>query len=762
MGENIMKGNIYYIDGSFGHINGADGKEYFFSKNDLKNCTIYQLTEGDYVEFEIVEKPNMRYDRAVDIRKKGSVSSKSKDVVVPGINPAFRFDAFTEDEKKIINRLKDELYLTHGGSEIPIARSAYRYCLAKPTQEFSLKFNLNREIVVVFADYVSFEPRSLEVATVVATEKHPKLRIDKGCQIIISRDDNIEQKLTEILKDNNFNSIVVPFSYRELLENATEGFLVERFKKYLFDVDLFLSSNPIEDDIFFFGRRDFVFDIVNKCKTNTHSGIFGLRRSGKTSLLYAVKRLLDNDGYSTVYIPCQSQLSPTTWQIALYTIINDIFAKTKIKGQINRHSKQSYVEENAAVCFENDLLTIYNEVSKPIVLLFDEVEAITFDVPNENVKWKDGEYYVRFWDAIRGFYLKNPKAISVVVAGTNPMINEVPVLKNGITNPMYGQLSKSNRGAYLLPFELMDTQNMVNTLGGYMGLNFDEHVCSDLTLDCGGHPYLIRLLCSFINGELKKQNEKRPKTIGIRFYKEALKKFEETNNATGFYLMILNILIENYPIEFNVLKEIALNGGKYISSFVDDNSLLHLLGYGLIENSDGKYSICFGTIERYLLGKYKYDRKHLSIEEQRQEINYRFNCVEIGLRKAVKNTLQITMGASAAKRIVIDAMAKHQKIGANAINNARNLTLSELFDPSVNNIYFHLLSGIIIDNFVLFENIFVGKTMKEWGNVFDKLNKARRVPSHSYPEGAANWTDDDFENFRETIKLVEEVLDAYE
>ena len=72
-----MKGNIYYIDGSFGHINGADGKEYFFRKNDLKNCTIYHLTEGDYVEFEIVEKPNLRYDHAVDIRKKRKENYKS-------------------------------------------------------------------------------------------------------------------------------------------------------------------------------------------------------------------------------------------------------------------------------------------------------------------------------------------------------------------------------------------------------------------------------------------------------------------------------------------------------------------------------------------------------------------------------------------------------------------------------------------------------------------------------------------------------------
>ena len=136
-------------------------------------------------------------------------------------------------------------------------------------------------------------------------------------------------------------------------------------------------------------------------------------------------------------------------------------------------------------------------------MLFDEIEAITFDVPSDNSNWADGTYYISFWNALRGLYLKNPNVISIVVAGTNPRINEIPVLHNGSTNPMYGQLALSNQGAYLLPFTLIDTQNMVNTLGGYMGLSFDDHVCSSLTLDCGGHPYLIRLLFSFINHEIK-------------------------------------------------------------------------------------------------------------------------------------------------------------------------------------------------------------------------------------------------------------------
>ena len=51
---------------------------------------------------------------------------------------------------------------------------------------------------------------------------------------------------------------------------------------------------------------------------------------------------------------------------------------------------------------------------------------------------------------------------------------------------------------------------------------------------------------------------------------------------------------------------------------------------------------------------------------------------------------------------------------------------------------------------------------EEWEEIFSRLNKARKVPSHSYSEGVANWNDEDFENFRDAIKQVEEILKAYD
>ena len=138
-----MKGNIYYIEGSYGYINGDDSAVYFFHKKDLLNCTIYQLNDGDYVEFEIQKQSNFKRDKAVKIRKKGADISNTQNTVNPGINPKFKFDNYNDDEKEIINYLKKVFYITNGGTSLTIANSTYRYCLVKPTSDFSLTFNLN-------------------------------------------------------------------------------------------------------------------------------------------------------------------------------------------------------------------------------------------------------------------------------------------------------------------------------------------------------------------------------------------------------------------------------------------------------------------------------------------------------------------------------------------------------------------------------------------------------------------------------------------
>ena len=745
----------------------GDSNYYYFNNHDLLNCSIDQLMDGDPMEFEPVVHDGMRRrPRAQLVRKVDQVSIEQSKVK-PGVNPSTHLDSFNADEKTIVNNCLGHVFQVTYGDQITINRSTYRYCFVKPTDFFQHAFNLSRELVVVFSDYVSFEPRDLDAASNIYESIREKLRLDRGCHILVCHDNDVEHKLVKILKDNNHNQIVIPFTYAELLSPHANSALIEnRFKQYLFDVDLFAEIKPIQDDLFFFGRRDFVHDIVSKCKTGSNSGVFGLRRSGKTSLLFAVQRLLKQQSYPTVFIPCQFELRDLDWKTALYQVVSDIYKELKL-SQANIDICNYSNDASATISFGKDMDSALLGIHMPLTLIFDEIEAITFGVNHddgsENI-WFDGEHYNKFWNTIKGYYSKHVEKLCILVAGTNPMINEEPTIGDTkLPNPMFGQLSASNQGAYLKAFSNEDTKNMVNTLGGYMGLSFDEYTISKLTEDCGGHPYLMRLLCSHINRFIKEAQYDRPITVTRAIYAKTISGFEKSQDAINFYLMILQILSTKYPKEYNALKILALQGDRVIGQTMDEKSLSHLLGYGLVERNKDNYAIRYDTIRNYLRGEFKFERVDLTIEEQQNEIMTRTIDVEKQLRKIVRNNLQWAMGMSKAKETVINSMSNHDNISDKDILRAQSLTYTQLFDPSVNTVFFlSVLKDIILEHFLLFQNTFEGATENQVRKVLSIINNARRCPSHSYPQDAANWTEKDFYDFREAMEWLEPILKQYE
>jgi hypothetical protein len=354
--------------------------------------------------------------------------------------------------------------------------------------------------------------------------------------------------------------------------------------------------------------------------------------------------------------------------------------------------------------------------------------------------------------------------LSIIIAGTNPTINEASTIGSiGETNPMFGQLSTSNQGPYLPAFTLENTNIMVNTLGGYMGLEFNGDICARLTSDCGGHPYLIRLLCSQINKYVREKKYRRPVIITKAIYEKALPEFEISTEAESFFQLILSILVNNYPKEYSVLKILAIDGDKQISQLLDNNSIIHLLGYGLIDSNQGNYAIKYDMIKRYLQGKYKFERTNLTMDDQRTEIFLRVDAIEIKLRSIVNNTLMTIMGASSAKNAVIKTMEEFigKNLSENDVYKAQSLTYAQLFDTSINKLYLTILSEVINCHFNNFANIFYGIDRLTLKDILFIINRARQAAYHGFTDKSENWSEGDFYKFREKILLLENTIEDY-
>ena len=177
--------------------------------------------------------------------------------------------------------------------------------LVKPTSRMEDAFSLSREIVVIISPYDSFEPRTLKAYDDYVSGLTDQ-RYEKICYVLISADDNIEQALKECLT-NQEDQIIIPFTYNSFEANrSNQNFISNQFRKYFYSRDLFDCSEPLKKETFFFGRTNIVTTIIEKHKEGSNYGLFGLRKTGKTSIIYDVYRKSKVLDILAVIVDCQN------------------------------------------------------------------------------------------------------------------------------------------------------------------------------------------------------------------------------------------------------------------------------------------------------------------------------------------------------------------------------------------------------------------------------------------------------------------------
>lgn len=665
--------------------------------------------------------------------------------ITAGINPTVNLKHLNEEEEEIVKRLSKEWYITNGGGKVQLnQKSGYKFFLMKPTSEFQTMFNLEREILVIFSSYENFEPRTLDAFSMVF-KKYSNLRIDKVCTVLISRDASIEQKLVSLLKNDPESQIVVPFTYEELIRNRNEYLLKNRFKKHFYTRDLFAFEAPITKDLFFFGRNDLVHRIVNRHMSGENSALFGLRKTGKTSVVFGVKRAIEQIEELSVFIDC---LNPSfhgkRWDKALFYIIQQIKEQNNLK--IKTRAEERYIADKATDSFEKDILKINsNTGKKSILLIFDEIENLTPGI-SPSVHWTVETDFILLWGSIRTVFqklllLRESKVVfTFLIVGTNPMCVEIPTIHKS-DNPIFNKVPFE----YIQGFDISQTKEMVSGLGGYMGLNFDEIVYSKLEEDFGGHPFLVRHVCSIIN---EIAHSERPSRIDKTLYQRAKELFVE--RYSKYIEMIITVLKEFYNLEYDMLTYLAIDDVKTFKGLAEEYPDLtsHLLGYNVIDRSGDNYFFKIEAIKNYLANKNKYKKLNLTNEEIWREISDRRNIVEPKIRQIVKTQLNAILGKSEATTHVLNIYGDPRK------SKYTGYQYSDLFDAAKVEIYLSDMIKIIIKHYDYFKNIF-GVDKTDTNLKLETINKYR-ADAHS-----KQLTKDEIEFFRVCISSIENKINDF-
>ena len=483
--------------------------------------------------------------------------------------------AFFENHREVEKFIKVFL----NGFDISFA--AEKHCVNTVVSAFILKpeefmagaFGFDKEILLVYSPFTKVEPRLFQAIEEIYKTSPFEGRVDTLNCFLLSKDENVEERIKSSLNSENLR-IIVPFSVKEAQENMRDSWYVRnKLRSYFFGLDLFGYYLPLQDDTYFFGRKPIVARYIDAIKRGENRGIFGLRKTGKTSLLYKIERIVSEQRLGKVlHYDCKSTLYRNLdWLSFLYEIYSDICHKIDVEPEEKG-------DEFAIIKKFRDIVEQTSKINMKIVLVFDEIEYISFKAPL-NKHWETE--FIDFWQTIWSIQSMYRNFV-FIVAGVNASVSEIDTIKVGdknIQNPLFGIVQSE----YLQGLTYDECNGMIKTLGKRMGLKFQYKAVNAIYQQYGGHPMLTRLACSKVN--MYTNDMPRPIEVSAEQIEQLFAKIDI--DLTYYFKHIVSELQEFYPDEY-VMFELLASGQKkdFIELAASVEWTKHLYDYGLIENDD--------------------------------------------------------------------------------------------------------------------------------------------------------------------------------
>jgi hypothetical protein len=405
----------------------------------------------------------------------------------------------------------------------------------------------------------------------------------------------LEGELAQYRQEAEQGRILVGFSEHELANDKDPWLLRKRFANSLFSRDLFDMKQALVDDTYFFGRQGVILDLLDRLKRGENSGVFGLRKTGKTSAIFKLRRLMATERTGiAVYVDAQS---PAVAQLRRWELLGVIKDQAALQAdvQLPHPLDRPFTEKTATTRMQQALAYTMDNTRATagrVLLVIDEIEHICPSLTS-TPHWNQD--FLPFWKLLRAIQTQD-RRLAFLVAGVNAQVSEVPSIE-GSDNPLFSLV-----GARYLPlFTAHETRDMVQRLGARMGLLFTPEACSYLARQYGGHPMLVRLACSWEHQSRAALDVlQRPVQITAEQLQDT--EAEREGDLLHYARHVLDVLRQWYPEEYELLSLIASGDTATFEEFAKDvpESVRHLRAYGLL---NAQNSLSIGMLRTYLVAE---------------------------------------------------------------------------------------------------------------------------------------------------------------
>ncbi|MCE9685499.1 hypothetical protein LZP73_04605 [Shewanella sp. AS16] len=488
------------------------------------------------------------------------------------------------DHRDFLIPFLNGFYVTWGRKRRDYNTEVFVYFLS-PEDHFKESYGIENEILLVYAPYSRMEPRTIQAVEQIMSTSPAKGRVETLSYFLLTDCPDVDSWLDGYLSSRQESRIIVPFYKNNLIqakENSDDWYIRNCLNRHYFGRDLFNYSLPLIDDAYFFGRQSILMEYFDSVKRRENKAVFGLRKTGKTSFLYKLKRLCESEGEATVfYYDCKvPHIRKSRW----FEFLDDI--SKDVSTHFNIEFSGNYTEKSASRDFEK-LINNLNSNGHKILIILDEIEYISFVSPKD-LHWK--EDYIEFWQTMWSCQSRY-KTLSFILAGVNPSVVEKDLV-DGVQNPLFGIVSHK----YLTGLNLDEVKTMLKKLGKRMGIRFHSDTCEQIFQWYGGHPLLTRQACSCINTFLSDEKEK-PIDVTVD---EFLKNKDDIDRELVFYSdHAVSEIRQFYPDEYYLFELLSVGQELEFKEFSRDSSeIKHLMGYQLIREGSNSYEINIPVIAK--------------------------------------------------------------------------------------------------------------------------------------------------------------------
>jgi serine/threonine-protein kinase len=468
----------------------------------------------------------------------------------------------------------------------------------KPTRGLRDALGVHREVLLWVTEFPEFQARALSQAEEFIAADQPRLSDELA--IVVTADPNTRKRVSEA--SEGLRLPIAGFSLADFDHLAPAGprsFLLA-IQHQFFAKDLYYVSNALLTRRSFFGRGSLIREILTTIRTGTsHLALFGLRKAGKTSLLY---RLIDElstvSSIHHVHIDLQrlDAIRPTAeyflWSVGAQLFAGHVDVRAiggfRLFDRVDRFPDDLSTEQ-VFEQFDHDIRLLLSRTTVRYLVMCDEIELMSPDTPGSN--W--GDAFVRVWRLLRGIDQTHTGRLRFLVAGTNPQCIESNML-NKKENPTYNYFMKK----YLSPLSFPECEELLTTLGNHMGIKWEPIAARRAFKLVGGHPFLLRLLGSAMH------RSKSPRDAEVSVSESDVVRripdfIAEMNSTLG---QMVDVLGEYYKSEYHLLETLASGRLGEFRELAEafPNDVAHLVGYGLIDKPESDHSLSVEILQAWL------------------------------------------------------------------------------------------------------------------------------------------------------------------